>query len=199
MKAKKQDALALVCTFGKPTFFLTFTCNPDWEEIERDLPAGVSAANRPDFVARVFQLKLKELMKDLIETHVLGELKANTYVIEFQKRGLPHAHILIIANPEDGVNSRNADKAVKAVIPDPAVDRELYDLVLKHMIHKNCLGNANAVCHDEKGNCTKYFPKPLCERTDLNDPSGYSKLARHARPPIEDTPWDNTWVVPYNP
>ena len=199
MKAKKQDALALVRTFGKPTFFITFTCNPEWEELKRDLPFGVASANRPDFVARVFQLKLRELMKDLTERHVLGEMKAHTYVIEFQKRGLPHAHILIIAAPEDGVNSDNADDAVKALIPDPDVDRELYDLVIKNMIHKNCLGNANAVCHDEKGNCTKFFPKPLSEITDLNHRSGYPLYGRHAMPPIEGTPWDNTWVVPYNP
>ena len=199
MKAKKQDALALVRTYGKPTFFVTFTCNPDWEEIKKDLPPDVSAANRPDFVARVFQLKLKELLKDLTKRHVLGETRAHTYVIEFQKRGLPHAHILIIAAPEDGVNIADADKAVKAVIPDPEEDRELYDLVLKHMVHKNCLGNANAVCHDENGNCTKFFPKPLSEITDLNHPSGHPVYARHAMNCIEGTPWDNTWVVPYNP
>lgn len=199
MKAKKQDALSIVRTYGKPTFFVTFTCNPEWEELKRDLPPGVSPANRPDFVARVFQLKLKELMKDLTERHVLGEMKAHTYVIEFQKRGLPHAHILIVATPQDGVNSTNADNAVKAVIPDLAVDRELYDLVLKHMIHKNCLGNENAVCHDDKGNCTKFFPKALSEITDLNDRSGYPVYGRHAMECIEGTPWDNTWVVPYNP
>ena len=28
-----QDAMAIVCCFGKPDFFITFTCNPKWKEI----------------------------------------------------------------------------------------------------------------------------------------------------------------------
>jgi Helitron helicase-like domain at N-terminus len=41
-------------------------------------------------------LKLKELINDLTMNHVLGTVIAYLYVIEFQKRGLPHAHILSI-------------------------------------------------------------------------------------------------------
>ena len=28
-----QDAMGIVCRFGKPDFFVTFTCNPRWQEI----------------------------------------------------------------------------------------------------------------------------------------------------------------------
>ena len=28
-----QYAMAIVCHFGKPDFFTTFTCNPHWNEI----------------------------------------------------------------------------------------------------------------------------------------------------------------------
>jgi hypothetical protein len=28
-----QDSMAICAKFGKPTFFLTFTCNPKWPEI----------------------------------------------------------------------------------------------------------------------------------------------------------------------
>ena len=35
-------------------------------------------------------------MNDLIAGEVLGKVVAHMHVIEFQKRGLPHAHILII-------------------------------------------------------------------------------------------------------
>jgi hypothetical protein len=43
----------------------------------------------------VFKIKLKELINDIHKKHILGRTIAGIYVIEFQKRGLPHAHILI--------------------------------------------------------------------------------------------------------
>lgn len=49
-----QDAMAIVRKFGKPTFFVTFTCNARWEEITRDLLPGQTATDRPDITARVF-------------------------------------------------------------------------------------------------------------------------------------------------
>ena len=32
-----QDAMAIVRRFGKPDFFITFTCNPGWREITDEL------------------------------------------------------------------------------------------------------------------------------------------------------------------
>ena len=91
-----QDSMAIVGAFGKPSAFITVTCNPNWIEIQRELEPNQQAQDRPDIVARVFRLKLLEILHDLTEKHCLGKHKAHMYVIEFQKRGLPHAHILII-------------------------------------------------------------------------------------------------------
>ena len=88
------DAMALVRRYGKPDYFITMTANPAWPEITRHLREWETAADRPDLVARVFKLKLDELLRDLTERGVLGQAVAYTWVIEFQKRGLPHAHIL---------------------------------------------------------------------------------------------------------
>jgi hypothetical protein len=52
--------------------------------------------DRPDLCVRVFKLKFGFLMEDLFKKHVLGMVIAHINVIEFQKRGLPHAHILLI-------------------------------------------------------------------------------------------------------
>ena len=57
------------------------------------------APDRPDLVARVFNLKLKDLMANLIDHNLLGAVIGYIYVIEFQMRGLPHAHILLIMYP----------------------------------------------------------------------------------------------------
>lgn len=84
-----QDAMVLVAKFGKPDLFITFTCNPKWEEIKSELKPYETAMDRPDLVADVFHLKLKEFILDMTrpDQGVLGNVRAFIYVIEFQKRG----------------------------------------------------------------------------------------------------------------
>ncbi|SGZ18802.1 BQ5605_C020g09205 [Microbotryum silenes-dioicae] len=100
-----QDAMAIVRAFGAPDLFITMTCNPAWPEIVNALLPGQTASNRPDIVARVFQGKLTAWLHDIYEDHgrpgVFGRVVARVHVIEFQKRGLPHAHILLILHPDD--------------------------------------------------------------------------------------------------
>lgn len=79
---------------GQPHFFITFTCNPQWIDITRNLLQGEKPHDRPDIVARVFNLKLKELMSE-ITGGLFGPSVADVHVIEFQKRILPHADILL--------------------------------------------------------------------------------------------------------
>jgi hypothetical protein len=87
------DAMALGRKYGKPTFFCTMTFNPDWAEIKSRLRPGQTATDIPVAVARVFKSRLEKVM------HVLrtrfGSKKYLIKVIEFQKRGFPHAHIII--------------------------------------------------------------------------------------------------------
>ena len=71
-------------------FVLTFTCNPKAKSITENLPPGVVAENRPNLVTRVFKRQLHELLCDIKKRHILGKPTAIVYVIEFQKRGLPH-------------------------------------------------------------------------------------------------------------
>jgi hypothetical protein len=108
MKARYLDALAVVRELGKPTLFITMTCNPKWPEIVDSLPHGSKAEDHPEIVARVFKIKLDELMADLTERHVLGVTIAHMMVIEFQCRGLPHAHILVVMQSADRILSADA-------------------------------------------------------------------------------------------
>jgi len=90
-----QDALCIAQTKGKPCLFMTFTYNTQWPEITENSLPHQQARDRHDLVARVFKCKLKKL-KDLItKSNIFGEVVAWVYSIEWQKRGLPHAHILI--------------------------------------------------------------------------------------------------------
>ena len=81
--------------YGKPDLFITFTCNPQWEEITSALLLDHKASDRPVLIVRVFRLKFRELLRDLINCHVLGSPLGYVYTLEFQKRGLPHAHIYL--------------------------------------------------------------------------------------------------------
>jgi hypothetical protein len=90
-----QDAMTYVRTYGRPDLFITFTCNPTWDEIKELLLPGQSASDRHDIVARVFKQKLKSLMDMIVKHHVYGETRCWMYSVEWQKRGLPHAHILV--------------------------------------------------------------------------------------------------------
>ena len=49
----------------------------------------------------VFKLKYDSLMNDLLKKNVLGKVKAHTVTIEWKKRGLTHANILLITEDED--------------------------------------------------------------------------------------------------
>ena len=82
-----QYAMSIVWQFGKPDFFVTFTCNPRWQEITDALFPGQTAENQQGIFARVFKLKLKALLHDLFypQKPVLGNMVALIYVIEWQK------------------------------------------------------------------------------------------------------------------
>lgn len=84
-----QNAMAICRYLGKPTLFITFTANPKWKEIKDELLHGQTASDRPDLVARVFNLKLKELLDQLKRKNIFGTYKGLVRTIEYQKRGLP--------------------------------------------------------------------------------------------------------------
>ena len=79
--------MAIVRSLGKPSLFITVTCNPAWEEVTRSLLPGQRPEDRPDLVARVFHLKLQCLLNDLTRDGVFGRVIGFLSVIEFQKRG----------------------------------------------------------------------------------------------------------------
>ncbi|GMF45631.1 unnamed protein product [Phytophthora fragariaefolia] len=141
-----QDAMAVVREFGKPDVFVTMTCSPTWDEIQEKIPdENQSAQDRPDVVGRVYQVKLAALLKDLDEG-VLGRVQVRIYVVEFQKRGLPHAHILAILAEEDKPRTREIiDKLVSAELPDSETNPQLYETILTCMMHGPC-GAANPSC-----------------------------------------------------
>jgi hypothetical protein len=161
-----QDSMSIVRAFGKPDLFITMTCNTKWEEIQRELRAGETANDRPDIVARVFRMKLQHLMRDLTVNGVLGRVVADIHVIEFQKRGLPHAHILLILAPEDKPrNANDIDKFVCAELPDKVTHPRLHRIVTSCMLHGPCGERCMERDEANREHCSKGFPKLFQEVT----------------------------------
>lgn len=82
------------------------------------------------------------------------------HVIEFQKRGLPHAHMLVWLHPNDKPKSpAQIDKLVSAEIPDKDTDPECYEAVKNYMIHGPCGKDFSYSSCMANGKCTRHFPK----------------------------------------
>ncbi|XP_027082180.2 uncharacterized protein [Coffea arabica] len=150
MRRRYLDAIALVQKYGKPDIFLTMTCNPLWPEIQENLKYKEKPQDRPDLLARVFRAKFEMLKAEIITKKIFGDVAAYAYVIEFQKRGFPHAHLLLILKPQfKPLNPEAYDKIVSAELPDRKEHPHLYSLVVRHMIHGPCGQiNKNSSCHD---------------------------------------------------
>ncbi|XP_050535181.1 uncharacterized protein LOC126902195 isoform X3 [Daktulosphaira vitifoliae] len=205
MKRRYHDAMALVRTYGKPDLFITFTCNPKWTEIADNLSDALTYIDRSDLVTRVFHAKLKALMDDLTRRNVFGRVAAYVYTVEFQKRGLPHAHILLILDERFKIRSaEDVDRIVRADIPDPVAQPTLHRLVKTHMLHGPCgVFFRTSPCWDQEKNvCTKQYPKPYCEETVYRADGGYPEYRRpdNGRTvEVRRATLDSQWVVPYNP
>ncbi|KAH8933125.1 hypothetical protein BDL97_18G013900 [Sphagnum fallax] len=83
------------------------TYNSNWSEIFHELRPGEEANDRPDLTSKVFNMKLNALLKDLLQNGVLGIAMADIHVVEWQKRGLAHGHILIILRSQDKSRDSN--------------------------------------------------------------------------------------------
>ncbi|XP_058747146.1 uncharacterized protein LOC131620147 [Vicia villosa] len=164
---------------GFPDLFITFTCNPTWPEIIRALSeTGLQPHHRPDIITKVFKIKFDELIADITKKHVLGKVLAFMYTIEFQKRGLPHTHILIFLHPQSKYPTpSDIDNIICAEIPDPVVHPRLYALVKSNMMHDPCGVARMTSAYMKNGKCSKYFPKKFNEET-IVDAEGYPLYRR---------------------
>jgi hypothetical protein len=139
--------MARVCKFGKPDLFVTFTCNLKWIEVTDAFLSQQIAKDHHELVARVFNLKLDTLLKD-IKDGVLDNVIVKIWVIEFQKRGFPHAHILLILDEASKLRTtKDYDSMVSAKIPNPIRYPEAHETITSCMVHGPCGPNfLNAQC-----------------------------------------------------
>lgn len=202
-----QDAMAYVRIHGRPDLFITFTCNPTWSEFSDLLMPNQSVIDRHDLTARVFRQKLLRMMDSITKHKLFGGTRCYMYSIEWQKRGLPHAHILIWL--EDRFRPEDIDLAISAELPDPETDPILFGIVTKFMVHGPCSGNFKSPCMDDQRRCTKRYPRNFLTETQTGQ-DGYPLYRR--RSPVDGGQIfiiqsgrnsgftvDNRWIVPYSP
>ncbi|GKB95655.1 helicase [Tanacetum coccineum] len=203
---------------------------PEISEMLSYLP-GQKPHDRPEIGTRVFKLKLTQLLEDLTKNKVFGDCRGgkkyqtihtkcilfsinynpNTYfcfinltviyVIEFQKRGLPHVHILLWLEEHCKCSTpAQIDDIISAEIPSQAEDPEGYKVVTEFMLHGPCGKDAKlAPCNIEE-KCSKHFPKSFNEETII-DADGYPIYRRRdnkSSATKEKFKYDNKYVVPHN-
>lgn len=209
-----KNAMHLVLKKGKPTFFLTMTMDVNCEEVRAHLRPGQSPYDRPDFICRIFEIKRKELLRLIKEEGIFGHCVAHVAVIEFQKRGAPHMHLLFwIENFDE--TPQNIDNVISAEIPPEGApgskERELHELVMKHMIHGPCgdgfRNNLSCMKNSKNGKCGRNFPKSDDVVTSVGDgcfpnyrrrspQEGGNTGTKYIRG--SETTISNRWVVAYN-
>ncbi|XP_062198863.1 uncharacterized protein LOC133901533 [Phragmites australis] len=187
-RLRYMDAMALVRKYRKPDVFLTMTCNPNWDEITRELYPGQIPQDRPNLI---------------LEKDILGKVKAYVYVVEFQKRGLPHAHFLLIMLGRYKLTCpEQYDCLISVELPEKHKYPELYKMVVKHMMHGRCsVLNRDCPCTKNRPSCKNHYPRPF-NATTLQGKDSYPVYRRREDgrcAMVRKHLLDNRWVIPYNP
>jgi hypothetical protein len=193
LKKLAKNALAIVSEFGKPTLFITLTCNPHWPEIQEMLLPNQTAFDRTDIVCQVFKARLTALLQnirdgkyfdDLDQSHrvrvrrkVIYELRC----IEYQHRGLPHAHIVIKFSDSPESSDPDAcsawiDNFISCCYPNlndesTENDHQYAAYVTKHMTHK-CASAVNG-CLDSNNLCKKGYMDTIIQDRTTFDIKGF--------------------------
>ncbi|GKA53506.1 DNA helicase PIF1, ATP-dependent [Tanacetum coccineum] len=142
---------------------------------------------------RVFKLKLTELLDDLTKNQVFGESRV---VIEFQKRGLPHVHILLWL--EEHCKCKTAsdiDDIISAELPSPMDDPVGYKSITDYMLHGPCGKDARYAACNVEGKCSKHFSKAFCVKT-IFDQDGYPIYhQRDNKVSVKKAPCEAVWRI----
>ncbi|XP_019195688.1 PREDICTED: uncharacterized protein LOC109189535 [Ipomoea nil] len=121
---------------------------------------------------------LDSLIADCRKNKLFGSVAGVIYTIEFQKRGLPHAHIFLFLEKNKEVSQVvTLDKIFSAEIPDEKTDVEYYKAVEEFMMHGPCgKARSNSPCM-VNARCSKHFPKRFVESSTFDD-DGYPVYRR---------------------
>jgi hypothetical protein len=77
-----HDAMAICRHYGNPDLFITFTCNVNWPEIQREIKKSrnYKAEDKPDIIARVFRYKLNDMISFIKSGQPFGKTIAGIFL-----------------------------------------------------------------------------------------------------------------------
>ncbi|KAL3005600.1 hypothetical protein AAZX31_08G229500 [Glycine max] len=183
------DGMTICSYVGFPNLFITLTLLA---------PLNLKATDRLDLISRVFRLKYEHMLFDLNKQTPAWK---NIHTIEFQKRGLPHVHLLLFLQPNNKYSSSDEiDQIISAEIPSHENDPELYSLVQNHMVHDPCgILQSKSPCMKE-GKCSRFYPKIFQPQIvlDSNDYPIYRRRNDGHTISKNEVIIDNRYIVPYN-
>ena len=172
LKKLSQNGLIVVSEKGTPHLFITLTCNTEWPEIKDRLFYGQTAFDRPDVTTQVFKARLTAFLHNLRngkyfrlenERRSQHTIEYEMMCIEYQHRGLPHAHLVVrLSNMPDEKDQEGQLRWIKKHIHSCAPrqhDCDYFtearrDLVRHHMLH-TCSNAANGCLKD--GKCKRRY------------------------------------------
>ena len=152
--------------FKKIDLFITMTANPNWDKITWELLTGQTSYNHSNLVTCIFKLKKQELINNIYNRNIFGQVPAYMYAIKFQKRGLPHVHLLVVLEENSRLRTpADINSCISSQWPDSKMQPLLFETVKLTMIHGPC-GNFNlSVPCMQNGKCTKGYPKAFQQNT----------------------------------
>ena len=183
--------------------------------MQNELLASQRSDDILDLCDRILRMKLELLLKHLKGDESFGKLTLFVSVIEFQKRGLVHAHIISFLDDATKFSLQVPTVIGNLILVEipPATSPHLRELVLNHTIHAPCSDNTDSRCMRE-GRCSKNFPKPFRPDTASVEGDNYVSYRRRSREEenefevrtmktyvsgIHKMAIDNSWIVPYSP
>jgi hypothetical protein len=144
-------------------------------------------------------MKLNILMDDIKKRKFFGPVNVVAYIIEFQKRGLPHAHIIVWLR-KGPWDAAMIDTFISARLPDPTIDPMGFDTISSFTVHGPCGPRVAYFPYMTDGSCSKFYSKQFYEHTSILE-NGFAQYARPNNGIVVNKigiDVDNMFIVPQN-
>ena len=193
-RQKEHHINTMVQGFGLPQIFYTMTMAENhWSHLHNILSKtdnkNTLPSNRPFHTYLHYHHRLSSMHQHLWKNPNLtnwGKWLHHFERDEFQNRGAIHTHG--IAYLSKSIPELIDSNVIRADMPDPNLEPELYELVKKHQIHtcdSRCGGPA-----PPGSRCKKGFPQPYSNTTH-EDPNSLRYIYRRTKE-------EDLYVVPYH-
>lgn len=163
-----EKCFNLSCIYGPPSFFLTVSMNPYWIEAKA-LKRSNGNFSDSAMISIIFKTKLQTLLRYIQDKNTIGKVNSYVYRIKYQKRGLPHAHILFWTDI-DTSDTVQIDKYVTARYPkqtpilnDSSFVNDMRVLIDRYQIHKHSK-RCGKNCYKE---CCFHYPQDISNCTKI--------------------------------